>query len=109
MEAVANMIRQQRRRLDRQWSEIKVGEICTTFIEQNNLLTPPHIISFQALKISEDLAIVYNVGLFDFKKGKGHGEFLTTCMFVDGCLRNLGSERLGFVQEFDLWEVDEID
>jgi hypothetical protein len=103
------MIRQQRRRLERQWSKIKVGEICTDFIEQNNLFTPPHIISSNAIKISENLAIVYNVGLFDFKKDKGHGEFLTTCMFVGGCLRNLHSERLGFIQEFDLWEVDEID
>jgi hypothetical protein len=103
------MIRQQRRRLERQWSKIKVGEICTNFIEQNNLFTPPHIILFQAVKISEDLAIVYNVGLFDFKKDKSHGEFLTTCMFVDCCLRILGSERLGFIQEFDLWDIDEID
>ncbi|XHH09664.1 MAG: hypothetical protein ACFCUE_03290 [Candidatus Bathyarchaeia archaeon] len=76
------MIRQQRRRLERQWSKIKVGKICTNFIEQNNLFTAPHIITFQAVKIAEDLAIVYNVGLFDFKKDKGHGEFLTTCMWA---------------------------
>lgn len=103
------MIRQQRRRLERQWSKIKVGKICTDFIERNNLFTPPHILSFQAVKLSEDLVGVYNVGLFDFKKDKGHGEFFTICMFVEGCLRNLHSERLGFIQEFDLWEVDEID
>ena len=103
------MIRQQRRRLERQWSKIKVGEVCTDFIEQNNLFTPPHIIYFQAMKISKDLVIVYNIGLFDFKKDKGQGEYLTTCMFAGGCLKNLDFMRLGFVQELDLWEVDEID
>jgi hypothetical protein len=103
------MIRQQRRRLERQWNKIKVGEICTDFIEKNNLFTQPHIISFKAIKISEDLVIVYNIGLFDFKKDKGHGEYLTTCIFAGGCLKVLDSMRLGFVQEFDLGEVDEID
>jgi hypothetical protein len=103
------MIRQQRRRLERQWNKIKVGEICTDFIEKNNLFNSPHIISFQAIKISEDLVIVYNIGLFDFKKDKGHGEYLTTCIFAGGCLKSLDSMRLGFVQELDLWEVDEIE
>jgi hypothetical protein len=104
------MIRQQRRRLERQWSKIKVGEICTDFIAQNDLFTPPHIISFLAVKISEDLVFIGNVGLFDYKKGgNGHGVFLTTSIFNGGSLRNLYSERVSFVQEYDSWEVDEID
>ena len=40
------MIRQQRRRLERQWSKIKVGEICTDFIAQNDLFTPPILFPF---------------------------------------------------------------
>ncbi len=103
------MIRQQKRRLERQWSKIKVGEVCTDFIEQNNLFTQPHIISYQVIKISEDLALVYNVGLFDFKKDNSHGKYLTTCIFIEGCLKTLDSLRLGFVQQYDLWEYDEID
>ena len=103
------MIRQQRRRIERQWNKIQVGKICTDFIERNNLFTLPHIITFIAVKVADELVCVYNIGLFDSKKDRGHGEYLTTCLFVNGYLRNLDSVRLGFVQEFDLWEVDEID
>jgi hypothetical protein len=103
------MIRQQRRRVERQWRKIKVSEFCTDFIEKNNLFSLPHVIAFQAVKVSEELACIYNIALFDFKKNKGHGEYLTTCMFFEGFFKSLDFIRLGFVQEFDLWEVDEID
>jgi hypothetical protein len=103
------MIRQQRRRLERQWSKIKIGEICTKFIERNSLFSITHVIAFQAVKVSEGLVCIHNIVLFDFNKDRGHGEYLTTCIFVDGFFKSLDSMRLSFVQEFDLWEVDEID
>ena len=103
------MLRQQRRRLERQWSKIKICEICTQFIENNKLFSLPHVIAFQAVKVSEELVCIYNIALFDFKKDKGHGEYLTTCIFNDGSFKSLDFMRLGFVQEFDLWEIDEFD
>lgn len=104
------MLRQQRRRLERQWNKIKVGSVCTDFLERNNLFKPPHIIEYHAVKVSDELVLVLNIGLFDFhKRDKGHGEYVTTCMFAGGCLKNLDSIRLGFVHELDLWAVDEID
>ena len=103
------MIRQMRRRIERQWNKIKVSAICTDFIERNNLFTLPHVIAFQAVKVSEELLCVYNVGLFDFKRDRGHGEYVTTCMFA-GCLfRSLGSVQIAFIPEDDLWENEEID
>jgi hypothetical protein len=68
-----------------------------------------HVVAFQAVKVSEELVCIHNIALFDFKKGRGHGVYLTTCLFTDGLLRVLDFMRLGFVQEFDLWDVDEID
>lgn len=103
------MIRQQRRRLERQWNKIKVGKMCTYFIEKNNLFFLPHVIAFQAIKVSKELACVYNVGLFDFKKDRGHGEFITTCLFVNGSFRSVGSWQVAFIPEGDLWENEEID
>jgi len=103
------MLRQQRRRLERQWSKIKLGEICTDFIEKNNLFSVRHIIAFQTVKVSEELACIHNVALFDFKKDKGHGKFIITCFFFGGSFKCLDYIRLGFIQEVDLWDVDEID
>ena len=103
------MIRQKRRGLERQWRKIKVGEICTGFIEKNNLFSLPHVISFQAVKASEELVCIYNIALFGFKKDRAHGEYLTTCIFFGGFFKSLDFMRLGFVQEFDLWDVDEFD
>ena len=57
----------------------------------------------------DELVCVYNIGLFDFKKDRGHGEFVTTCMFVGGSLRSVGSVQIGFVPEDSLWENEEID
>jgi hypothetical protein len=104
-----DMLRQQRRRLERQWRKIKIGEICTDFIEKNSLFSLPHVISFQGVKVSEELACIHNIALFDFKKDRGHGEYLTTCLFFGGFFKSLDFMRLGFVQEFDLWDVDEFD
>jgi hypothetical protein len=103
------MIRQQRRRLERGWSKIKVGSSCTDFIVKNGLFEIPHVIAFQAIKVSEELACVYNIGLFDSKKDIGHGEYLTICLFVNGLSRSLGSIQIAFVPEDDLWENEEID
>ena len=53
--AVDSMIRQQRRRIERQWSKIKVGAVCTDFIERNGLFSPPYVVAYQAVKVSEEL------------------------------------------------------
>jgi hypothetical protein len=104
------MIRQQRRRLERQWNKIKVGAICTDFLERNSLFKPSHIIEYHAVKVSDNLVWVLNVGLFDFhNKDKGHGEFATTCLFVGGYLKILDSVQLGFIPFDDLGENEEID
>jgi hypothetical protein len=102
------MLRQQRRRLERNWNKIKVGAICTSFIEYNNLFNLPHVIAFQAVKVSDELVCVYNIGLFDFGKDKGHDEFITTCIFVDGYIRSVDSIQIAFIPEGDLWENEEI-
>jgi hypothetical protein len=103
------MLRQQRRRLERQWNKIKVGEICTIFIERNSLFSLPHVIAFQAIKISEELTCVYNVGLFESKRDKGHGEFVNIWWFVNSTLRSVGSIQIAFIPEGDFWENEEID
>ena len=103
------MNRQQRRRIERHWNKINVGVACTEFIERNNLFNVPHVIDFRAVKLSEDLLGVYYVGLFDFKIDKGHGEFVTTCLFVGDSFRSLGSVQIAFIPEGDLWENEEID
>ncbi len=103
------MIRQQRRRIERQWSKIKVGDICTNFIERNSLFSLPHVVAFQAVKVSDELVCVYNVGLFDFKKDRGHGEYVTICMFLNGFFRSIDSIQIAFIPEGDLWENEEID
>jgi hypothetical protein len=104
------MQRQQRRRLERQWNKIQVGAVCTDFLERNGLFKPPHILEYHAVKVSDELLLVFNVGLFDFhNKNKGHGEFATTCWFTSGYLRILDSVQLGFIPYDDLWENEEID
>lgn len=103
------MNRQQRRRIERQWNKIKVGDICTNFIERNNLFSLPYVIAFQATKVSKELICVYNIGLFNFKKDRGHGEYVTTCMFVKCLFRSLGSVQIAFIPEDDLWIAEEID
>lgn len=104
------MLRQQRRRLERQWSKIEVGAICTDFLERNSLFTHPHIIEYHAVKVSDELVWALNVGLFDFhNKDKGYGEFATVCLFVGGCMRILDSVQFGFIPFDDLWENEEIE
>jgi len=104
------MLRQQRRRLERQWNKIKVGAICTDFLERNCLFKPPHIIEYHAVKVSDELVWVLNVGLFDYhKRDKSHGEFATTCLFVGGYLKILETIQWGFIPDDYLWENEEID
>lgn len=109
MGSADKMLRQQRRRLDRQWNKIKVGAICSDFLDRNCLFKPPHIIEYHAVKVSNDLVWVLNVGLFDFHiRDNGHGIFGTTCLFLGGCLKILDSVRLGFIPFGDLWANEEI-
>jgi len=104
------MIRQQRRRIERQWSKIKVGGYCTEFIERNNLVSLHHIIDFRAIKLSEDLLGVYSVGVFDSKiRDRGHGEFFVTYLFSQGSFMFSSSMQIAFIPEGDLWENMEID
>lgn len=103
------MIRQIRRRIQRQWNKIKIGKICTKFIERNNLFSLPHIIVFEAVKISETLLCVYNVGLFESKRDRAHGEFATISLFVDSYVMILYSMQIAFIPDGDLWENEEID
>jgi hypothetical protein len=96
------MNRQFRRRIEREWNKIKLDSPCTKFVERNNLFAVPYILYFHALKIGEDLMVVYHVGLFEFKKGSGYLEHVTICQFVDSSFRRLGSLELGFVSEENL-------
>jgi hypothetical protein len=99
------VLRQQKRRIERLWSKIKVCEICTDFIERNSLFNPPHIIEYHAVKISEELAVVYSVGIFPIHGG--HGEFVTPCLFSNGSLRMLDSIQMAVIPE-DMLEDDQI-
>jgi hypothetical protein len=104
------MLRQQRRRLERQWNKVKVGAICTSFIERNSLFNLPHVIAFQAVKVSDELVCVYNIGLFDHHiRDRGHGEFVTFALFVNGTFQIFDSIQIAFIPEGDLWENEEID
>jgi len=102
------MNRQRRRRIERGWNKIKLGSVCTKFVERNGLFTIPHVIAFQAVKVCNDLICVYNVGLFDFKDGSGYLERVNVCQFVNSLFRSLGSVPLGFVSEEDLETGEEV-
>jgi hypothetical protein len=93
------MNRQFRRRIEREWNKIMLGEPCTKFVERNSLFTIPSVIYFQAVKVCGDLMCVYNVGVFGFKEGLGFLERVTVCQFVNSLFRSLGSIELGFVSE----------
>lgn len=108
MYSLDDLKRQQRRRIEREWKKIELGKPCTKFVERNRLFTIPYVIYFQAVKISDGLMCVYNVGLFDFKDGSGYLECATVCQFVDSLFRGLGSVELGFVSEEDLEKGEEI-
>lgn len=103
------MNRQQRRRIERNWRKIKVGTYCTEFIERNSLVCLHHIIDFRAVKLSEDLLGVYSVGVFDFKRDFGHGEFCVTYLFTQSSFTFLSSVQIAFIPEDDLWENEEIE
>jgi len=102
------MLRQQRRRIEREWNKIKLGKICTRFVVRNGLFTIPYAIFFQAVKVGYDLMCVYNVGIFEFKDGSGYLEHVTVCQFINGLFRSLGSVPIGFLSEEDLEEGEEI-
>lgn len=102
------MNRQFRRRVQREWNKIKIGKPCTNFVQRNGLFTLPYVIYFQAVKISDDLMCVYNVGLFDFRDGSGYLERATVCQFVNSLFRSLDSIELGFVSKEDLEKGEEI-
>jgi hypothetical protein len=102
------MKRQQRRRIEREWKKIGLGEPCTRFVEFNRLFTIPYVIYFQAVKLGDDLLGVYNVGMFSFKDGFGYFELVTVCQFISSLFRDLGSVELGFVSEEDLEKGEEI-
>jgi hypothetical protein len=102
------MKRQQRRRIEREWNKIKLGSVCTKFIERNGLFTIPYVIAFQAVKVGADLICVYNVGMFSFKAGLGYLVCVTVCQFVNSLFRSLVSVALGFVTEEELEKGEEI-
>jgi hypothetical protein len=102
------MNRQFRRRVEREWSKVKLGNPCTEFVERNSLFTIPYVIAFQAVKVGEDLMCVYNVGIFGFREGSGYLERVTICQFFNSLFRSLGSFELGFVSEEDLENGEEI-
>ena len=103
------MIRQRRRRIERQWTKISVGDDCTKFIERENLFSMPHVIQFQAIKVSEKHLRVRSVGVFENHKYGGHIEFVTTCEFVSGQFKVISHKQVGVIPEGDLWEAEEID
>ena len=103
------MIRQKRRRIERQWTKISVGDDCTKFIERENLFSMPHIIEFKAVKVSEKHLHVHSVGVFENHKYGGHIEFVTTCELVSGQFKVKSHKQIGVIPEGDLWEAEEID
>lgn len=103
------MNRQSRRRIEREWNKIKLGNVCTKFVVRNGLFTLPSVIYFQAVKIGDDLMCVYNVGMFGFREGFGYLEYITFCHFVNSLFRSLGSIELGLVSEEDLENGEEIE
>jgi hypothetical protein len=68
----------------------------------NHLFTIPYVVYFQAVKVSDDLMCVYNVGLFEFKDGSGFVKYVTVCQLANSLFRSLFSVELGFVSEEDL-------
>ena len=103
------MNRRFRRRVEREWNKIRVGNTCTKFLERNGLFEIPHVVYFQAVKVGDDVMCVYSVGMFEFKNGSGHLERATVCQLVNSFFRSLGSVDLGFVAEEDLENCEEIE
>jgi hypothetical protein len=103
------MNRNFRRRVEREWNKIKLGAVCTKFVERNGLFTIPYVVAFQAVKVGDGLMCVYNVGMFEFKDGFGYLELVTVCQFVNSLFRDLGSVKLGFVSEEDLEKGEEVE
>jgi hypothetical protein len=103
------MIRQRRRRIERQWNKIRLSNVCTSFIERNGMFTIPYVLVFQAVKVFDDLMCVYYIGLFDFKNESCYRDGVVVCQFVNGLFRSLGSIPLGVVSEVDLAVGEEVE
>jgi hypothetical protein len=103
------MLRQQRRRIERQWAKINVGDDCTKFIERENLFSMPHVIDFQAVKVSQTHLRVRSVGVFESHKYGGHIELVFVCELVSGQFKFISHKQVGVIPEGDLWEAEEID
>jgi hypothetical protein len=101
--------RQQRRRIEREWNKIALGESCTEFVGHNSLFMIPYVVVFQAVKIGLDLICVYSIGLFKFKEGFGFMGNATVCHFVSSLFWNLGSINVGYVCEESLDFEEEIE
>ena len=67
----------------------------------------PHVIFFQAVKVSDKIMCVYSVSLFKFRDGLGFPEVVTVCIFVNSLFRVLGHVELGFVSKEDLEKEEE--
>ncbi len=80
---------------------------CTKFVERNSLFTIPYVIYFQAVKLSDYIMCVYNVGIFEFKGDHGFSELVTVRQFVNSLFRVLGHVEIGFISEEDLEEDEE--
>ena len=106
---VVAMNRQQRRRIEREWNKIELCSICTKFVERNDLFSLPSVVTFESVKVGDDLMCVYSVSIFGFKEGFGYLGLATVCQFVDGLFRSLGSVEIGFVSEEYLEEGEEIE
>ncbi len=107
IEVAESMNRQCRRRIEREWNKITIGKVCTRFVERNNLFTLPYVLSFQAVKVGDDLMCVFSVGIFGFKEGFGYLTNGVVCHFVNSLFRSLGSVELGYFSEADLAEGEE--
>jgi hypothetical protein len=103
------MIRQQRRRIEREWAKINVGDDCTKFIERENLFSMPHVTEFQATKISKKQLSVRSVGVFENHRYGGHIELVSICELVSGEFKVLSHKQIGVIPEGDFWEGEEID
>ena len=102
------MNRQQKRRIEREWKKIRLDTVCTDFIERNNLITIPYAITLQVVKISDDLAGVYNVSVFGFRNGLGYLEHLTIYQFFNSMCKRLSSAEIGFILEENFVAYEEI-
>jgi len=102
------MNRHFRRRVEREWNKIKLGNVCTKFVQRNGLFSIPYVVFFQAVKVGEYFMCVYNVRMFEYKEGSGYLERVIICQFINNLFRSLCSIELGYVSEEDLEKGEEV-